>query len=67
MVKELIIEMNDVLNHIKDFETTYSSKSYGDGYMLIEYKGKRYAVKAVEIANPRENILEDIADIKYFV
>ena len=67
MVKELIHKMHEVLNNIKNFEAAYSTESYGDGYMLIEYKGKRYAVKAVEIIDPSENIIKDIHDIKYFV
>ena len=66
MVRELIHKMHEVLNHIKGFEVGYSTKTVGDGYMLIEYKGKRYAVKAVEI-NPSEDIFKDIEKVKYFV
>lgn len=67
MVRELIHKMHEVLNNIKDFEAGYSSKTSGDGYMLIEYKGKRYAVKAVEIDTPSENVFKDIERVKYFV
>lgn len=60
MVRELISKIHDVLNHIKDFNAGYSSKTICDGYMLIEYKGERYAVKAVKIDTPNEDIFKDI-------
>ncbi len=66
-VRELIHKIHSILGNVKDFETGYSSKTIGDGYMLIEYKGKRYAVKAVEIDNQRDDISKDIDRVKYFV
>ena len=41
---ELIRKISCILGEIKDFNTVYSSKTIGDGKMIIEYKGTRYAV-----------------------
>jgi hypothetical protein len=67
MVHELIAKIHQVLNLVKDFKVGYSTKSIDDGYMLIEYKGKRYAVKAVEITNPSEDIVKDVERTQYYV
>ena len=67
MVSELVTKVHKVLNEVKDFDVGYSSDTMANGYMLIEYKGKRYAVKAVEISNPSESIFEDIDQTQYYV
>lgn len=67
MVHELITKVHQILNLSKDFEVGYSTKSMDLGYMLIEYKGKRYAVKATEISNPSENIVDDMDRVQYYV
>lgn len=67
MVHELITKIHQVLSLVKDFRVGYSTKSIDDGYMLIEYKGKRYAVKVAEISNPSENIFDDMDRVQYCV
>ncbi|MEE0968731.1 MAG: hypothetical protein U0M06_05100 [Clostridia bacterium] len=67
MVRTLIHKIHQTLSVIKDFEAGYSSKTVGDGYMLIEYQGKRYAVKIVEIETPSESISKDIDRVQYWV
>ena len=64
---EIIAKMHEVLNNVKGFEAGYSTKSIYDGYMLIEYKGKRYAVKLKEIENPNENPIKDIDALQYYL
>ena len=63
----VIQKIHEVLNLIKDFQTGYSSKTVSDGYMLISYKDKRYAVKLVEIENPSENSFDDLDRIHYML
>ena len=64
---EIISKMFEVLNELKDFEAGYSTKNVDRGYMLIEYRGKRYAVKVAEITNPSDNIVEDIETTQYYI
>ena len=45
----------------------YSTKNAGDGYMLIQHKGKRYAVKITEIQTPSEKAVDDIDRLEYLV
>ena len=42
---EVITKINEVLNNVKGFEAGYSTKNMCEGYMMVEYKGNRYAVK----------------------
>lgn len=63
---EFITKMHDILNMIKEFHVGYSTETMDDGYMLIEYEGKRYAIKAVEIIHPADEITRDIRELKYF-
>lgn len=63
----VIQKIHEVLNLIKDFQTGYSSKNVSDGYMMITYKDKRYAVKLVEIENPSENPFDDLDRIQYML
>lgn len=67
MVAELICKMHAVLNIIKDFEVGYSTRNIDNGYMLIEYKGKRYAVRAVEITDPAKNAVDDVDKLEYIL
>lgn len=62
---ELIQKLHQILNLCKGFLTGYSGGD--EHHMLIEYEGKRYAVKIVEIENPSEDAFEDIGRLKYYV
>ena len=48
-MKELIYRLYSILNACKGFEAGYSSDTSSDGYFYIEYEGKAYAVKMVEM------------------
>ena len=64
---EIVARLHEVLNMIKDFTTGYSTKNAGEGYMLIQHKGKRYAVKITEIKHPSENAIDDIDRLEYLI
>lgn len=64
---ELIGKLHEVLNLIKDFTAGYSTRNMDKGLMMIQYKGKRYAVKVSEIKNPSENAIDDIDRLEYLV
>lgn len=64
---ELIGKLHEVLNLIKDFAAGYSTRNMDKGLMLVEYKGKRYAVKVSEIKNPSANAVDDIDRLEYLV
>ena len=64
---ELIGKLHEVLNLIKDFSAGYSTRNMDKGLMMIEYKGKRYAVKVSEIKNPSENPFNDVDNLEYLV
>ena len=64
---EVIIKIFEVLNNIKGFEAGYSTKNMSQGYMLIKYKGKSYAVKLKEIEVPNDNPVKDIDDLQYYL
>ena len=64
---EIVARLHEILNMIKDFSAGYSTKNAGDGYMLIQHKGKRYAVKITEIESPSENAVDDIDRLEYLV
>ena len=64
---EIITKMHEVLNNVKGFEAGYSTKNMDDGYMLIDYNGKRYAVRLKEIKNPNDNPIEDINYLQYYL
>lgn len=66
-MRDLIIRLHEIINLIKDFTAGYGSETLSDGKMLIEYKGKRYAVKIEEIQNPSENVFKDIQRLKYII
>lgn len=64
---ELIGKLHEVLNLIKDFTAGYSTRNMDKGLMIIQYKGKRYAVRISEIKNPSENAIDDIDRLEYLV
>lgn len=64
---KIIRALHRVLNLMKDFTAGYSSKNMGKGLMLVEYEGKRYAIKVVEIENPSESPLDDLDRLEYLV
>ena len=64
---EIVAKLHEVLNMIKDFSAGYSTKNSGDGYMLIQHKGKRYAVKITEIEALSEKAVDDIDRLEYLV
>lgn len=63
----VVIKLCEALNMIKDFVAGYSTRSLDDGYLLITYRGKRYAVKISEIENPSEDVVKDIDKLPYLV
>lgn len=64
---ELIGKLHEVLNLIKNFSAGYSTRNMDKGLMMIEYKGKRYAVKVSEIKNPSENPFTDVDNLEYLI
>ena len=64
---EIVARLHEVLNMIKDFSAGYSTRNMDKGLMMIEYKGKRYAVKVSEIKNPSENPFTDVDNLEYLV
>ena len=64
---EVITRIHEVLNNVKGFEAGYSTKTMDDGYMLIDYNGKRFDVRMKEIENPNDNPIKDIDDLQYYL
>lgn len=48
-MKNLIYKIYSILNACKGFSAGYSSDTAANGYFYIEYEGKAYAVKMVEM------------------
>ena len=48
-MSNIIQGLHKVLNMVKDFNAGYSTSTAHKGYMMMSYKGKRYAVKVVEM------------------
>ena len=48
-MKNLIDKLYRILNACKGFTAGYSSDTAANGYFYIEYEGKAYAVKMVEM------------------
>lgn len=55
---EIISNIHKALSLIKNFRTGYVGDDACDGYMFIEYKDKRYAVKIVEMSNEDQEVEE---------
>lgn len=65
-MRELIDKLQVILTEVKDFEAAYSTETFADGRMLVEYKGKRYFAKFEEVENPDADIHKDIDRLKYW-
>lgn len=64
---KIIQALHQVLNLMKDFTAGYSTKNMDKGLMIVEYEGKRYALKIVEIENPSEKAVNDFDRLEYLV
>lgn len=66
-MEELINKLYTVLNLMKDFNSGYNSKTSSEGKMIIEYKGKRYAVFIEEMCKCEdEDAFDSIKKLKYW-
>ena len=62
----VISKICKILNEVKGFDNAgYSTETACEGYMMLDYNGKRYAVKLVEVDNPSEDPFKDMKDIRY--
>ena len=69
MIK-LITTICNILNLCKDFVAGYSTKTVDDGYFLVKYKDKAYAVKIVEMPDSiqkLDNDFKQLDQVKYFI
>ena len=64
---KIIQALHLVLNLMKDFTAEYSTKNMNKGLMIVEYEGKRYALKVVEIENPSKTAVDDFDRLEYLV
>lgn len=66
---KLIVKICNILNLYKDFEAGYSSKTVDDGYFLIKYDGKAYAVKIAEMPEYVQKLdaFKQIDQLKYCI
>lgn len=66
---KLISSICNILNLCKRFEAGYSTATVEQGYMLIRYEGKTYAVKIAEMPKHLQNIdvFKQIDQLKYNV
>ena len=64
---KIIQTLHQVLNLMKDFTAGYSTKNMDKGLMIVEYEGKRYALKVVEIENPSKRAVDDFDRLEYLV
>lgn len=64
---KIIQALHQVLNLMKDFTAGYSTKNMDKGLMIVEYEGKRYALKVVEIENPSKRAVDDFDRLEYLV
>ena len=58
----LFNEIHKFMNCVKGFTVGYS---ISDSKMLFEYEGKRYVAEFREVAQPAENIVDDMRRIRY--
>ena len=67
-MRELIHKLHRILCEVKDFNAGYASDTIGSGKMMIEYKGKRYAVLIEEMGNcADEDAFSAIKKLKHWV
>lgn len=63
---EVITALHKVLNLLKDFGAGYSTETFHDGKMVIEYSGVRYFLKIEKIECPSEKMTKDIEKLRYW-
>ena len=54
-MSNLIMNLNKLLNMVKNFSSGYHTAPAWHGYMLLTHLGKRYAVKIVEMSEADQN------------
>ena len=64
-MKQIILDLYDILNMIKGFAACYSTKSIHKGKILVTYNGTRYVLELREIKNPAEDIFDDVNNLEY--
>lgn len=67
-MNQIIDKIYRILNACKGFEVGYSSDTSFKGYFYIEYEGKAYAVKMVEMTmNNDESSFSRLDKVQYYV
>lgn len=65
---QLIDKIYRILNACKGFTAGYSSDTASDGYFYIEYEGKAYAVKMVEMPmKATESSFNRLDKVQYYI
>ena len=65
---QLIDKIYRILNACKGFTVGYSSDTSSDGYFYIEYEGKAYAVKMVEMPmKDNESSFDRLSEVQYYI
>lgn len=65
---QLIDKIYRILNACKGFSAGYSSDTAGQGYFYIEYEGKAYAVKMVEMPmKDNESSFDRLGKVQYYI
>ena len=62
---DLIHKLFECINLLKDFSAGYSSSTFYDGLMMINYKGINYAVKIVKM-DEQGDPMEAVNQIQYY-
>ena len=67
-MKNLIHKIYSILNACKGFSAGYSSDTAANGYFYIEYEGKAYAVKMVEMPmKDNESSFHRLGKVQYYI
>lgn len=65
---QLIDKIYRILNACKGFSAGYSSDTAANGYFYIEYEGKAYAVKMVEMPmKDNESSFDRLGKVQYYI
>lgn len=65
---QLIDKIYRILNACKGFTAGYSSDTAANGYFYIEYEGKAYAVKMVEMPmKDNESSFDRLGKVQYYI
>lgn len=68
IMTQLIDKIYRILNACKGFTVGYSSDTVSDGYFYIEYEGKAYAVKMVEMPMSNEkDSFSRVDQVQYYI